>query len=69
MTYKISATEKLLQEMTAKQIMFFLETYGNGAFRRKHMIIMSGMHWVLALPEEIEEGILSEKKEIGYLED
>ncbi len=64
---KISATEKLLQEMTAQQIMHFLETYGNGAFFRKKMIIVQGIHWILALPEEIESGELSKKYQIGAL--
>lgn len=66
---KISATEKLLQEMTSQQIMHFLEKYGNGSFRRKKMIIMEGMHWILALPEEIESGELSKRYQIGAIVD
>lgn len=62
---KISATQRLLQEMTAQQIMYFLETYGNGAFFRKKMIIVQGIHWILALPEEVESMELSEKYQIG----
>ena len=62
---KISATEKLLHEMTSQQIMYFLEKYGNGFFRRKKMIIIEGMHWILAMPEEIESGELSKKYQIG----
>lgn len=64
---KISATEELLKQITAQQIMHFLEKYGNGSFRRKKMIIIEGMHWILALPEEIESGELSKKYQIGAL--
>lgn len=66
---KISATEKLLHEMTSQQIMHFLEKYGNGSFRRKKMIIIEGMHWILGLPEEIESGELSKRYQIGAIID
>ena len=66
---KISATEKLLHEMTSQQIMHFLETYGNGSFRRKKMIIIEGMHWILGLPEEIESCELSKRYQIGAIID
>ncbi len=64
---KISATEELLKQITSQQIMHFLEKYGKGPFRRKKMIIIEGMHWILALPEEIESGDLSKKYQIGAL--
>lgn len=66
---KISATENLLHEMTSQQIMYFLEKYGNGSFRRKKMIIMEGMHWILGLPEEIASGELSKRYQIGAIID
>ena len=66
---KISATDKLLHEMTSQQIMHFLEKYGNGSFRRKKMIIIEGMHWILGLPEEIESGELSKRYQIGAIID
>lgn len=66
---KISATEELLKQITSQQIMHFLDKYGNGSFRRKKMIIIEGMHWILALPEEIESGELSKKYQIGALVD
>lgn len=66
---KISATKKLLLEMSAKQIMFMIEKYGTRIFRRKGMLIEQGMHWILALPEEVESMELSEKYQIGTVID